>query len=148
GFLPRFFLTRGGLLGRRLRSRTLFLPHVIKNSNFHGKIDPAIGCVPFIISLSNQPLRLHKFSTSHVVGRQGGCVDGEFRQMLRFPSRVRAQTKLPDPLLDHFNELLDERTLNSGPVRNFVDQCLAMLVQKFLSWPDSLLPPFRYIENI
>ena len=51
--------------------------------------------------------------------------------MLRFPSRVSTQTKSPDPLLDHFNELLDERTLNSGPVRNFVDQCLAMLVQEF-----------------
>ena len=42
-----------------------------------------------------------------------------------------ADRSSPIRFSDHFNELLDERTLNSGPVRNFVDQCLAMLVQEF-----------------
>src|SRR5260370_35622 len=75
GFLPGFFFTCGCLGLGRLRTRTLFLPHVIKNSDFHCKLDPAIGCVTFIISFSNEPLRLHKFSASHVVGCQGRCVD-------------------------------------------------------------------------
>ena len=68
--------------------------------------------------------------------------------MFRFPPGVCAQSQFADPLFDAFHQLLNQGTLHSGPIRNFINHGLAVLPQKFLRGANGLFLTLGYIKNI
>src|ERR1700685_1694439 len=68
--------------------------------------------------------------------------------MVGLATNVHAQTQVLNTLANSFHEPLDDRTLHAAPIRDLVDDGLAMLTQHLLGGPHALAPLGGDIEDV
>ena len=87
------------------------------------------------------------FPFRYVCHGERGRISCHFGQMLGAARFVGAQVEFSRALFDGVDQRLDQRTLRSGPLRDLIDQRLAMLMEKFAGRERRLLA-LRYRKQI
>src|ERR1700677_3323045 len=91
---------------------------------------------------------MDEFPIDQVIHRECGWLPRELREVLGLASNINAQSQVLNTLADGFHQSLDDRTLHAAPIRDFVDNGLAMLMQHLLRWSHSLMSLAGDIEDV
>ena len=91
---------------------------------------------------------MNELSANEVIHCECGCVHGELGEVLGLASQVHAQAKLLNTFADGFDEPLDDGALHAAPVRDLVDDGLAILTQHLLGGPHTFAPLGGDLEDV
>src|ERR1017187_3185618 len=112
--------------------------------NFVPVMRPPIG----VTATAGTRSAMNELSTDEVIHCECGGVHRELRQVLGLAANVHAQAQVLNSLADGFHQSHDDRALHAGPIRDLVDNGLAMLTQHFVGSPHALAPLGGDIEDV